>query len=252
MAVRIYQAGLVSHDAITIVESSHHHLSRVLRSSVGDKIILFDGKGHTVESVIKKISKHETLVFTEEIKTSELEADLNLHLIQGIGKGERMDYAIQKSVELGVSEITPMITERCNVRLNQAQLEKRANRWQQIIISACEQSGQNFMPKLNTSVTIQEYLLGKANIDQQADQIRRGRHILILSPDGESLDEITLSDQGAAFDLMVGPEGGFTISEVEHALGIGAKAWRLGPRILRTETAGVAALSILQYKKGDF
>lgn len=238
--IRIFQPGYLNEgEIINLNEAAVHHLSNVLRVSLGVEIILFNGEGFEYLAEITGMDKKniEARVFKKcEI---ERESPLSIELLQGISRGERMDVVMQKSVELGVKEITPLFTARCEVKLTPERLVRRIEHWQKIIIGACEQSGRLLLPKLNIPVPLTQWL-------RQPKQALK----LVCVPGGEK----TLAQLPSEIHqviLLIGPEGGLTDAEVEQAFLNDFIPLSLGPRILRTETATIAALSLLQAKWGD-
>jgi 16S rRNA (uracil1498-N3)-methyltransferase len=230
---------LVVDDTISAPVELAHYMSNVLRLRIGSPIVLFNGNGSDYPSEIVDIQKRKaSLLINAQISLS-LESQLHLHLGQGISKGERMDIALQKSVELGVSEITPIITENCNVKLDQDRWEKKHASWQKLIISACEQSQRNVIPILHQPVTMHQWL-------GQASDLSK----IILAPAAKTyLSNLPKPQKG--FRLVVGPEGGLSEQEVYTAKETGYIAVNIGSRILRTETAAIASLAILQANFGD-
>jgi 16S rRNA (uracil1498-N3)-methyltransferase len=215
-----------------------NHL-RVLRLQVGNPLTIFNGEGGEFTAEVVALERREARVRLLEHRAHEAESPLALTLIQGISKGERMDFTIQKAVELGVSRIAPVFTARSIVQLNGDRLGKREAHWRGIIQSACEQCGRNRLPELMPTVAL-----------DQAWQRFNGGIRLVLNPGGGvRLQELPLGEQRMA--LLVGPEGGLTEAEVASAEGCGFQGLRLGPRVLRTETAGLAALAALQALAGD-
>jgi len=168
----------------------------------------------------------------------QIESPLRIHLGQGLSRGERMDWAIQKATELGVSEITPIVSERCEVRLKDERAEKRQAHWQQIAISACEQCGRSVVPVIHAPMALADWIK-KTEADLK----------LVLHPVAEPL---TSHDKPGTLAFLIGPEGGLNDAEVDQAQDAGFHAARLGPRVLRTETAPVVALSVAQQLWGDF
>lgn len=218
-------------------EASAHYIGRVLRLSAGSAVQLFDGSGAEYRGELLEVGKKSASVELHERLAGMPESPLRIHLGQGLSRGERMDWAIQKATELGVSEITPLISERCEVRLNDERADKRLAHWRQIAISACEQCGRSVLPIIHAPVTLRDWL------DVEADLK------LVLHPVAEPLASHA-KPQSLAF--LIGPEGGLSDSEVELASGQGFLPARLGPRVLRTETAPVVALSVAQQLWGDF
>lgn len=215
------------------------HLIRVLRLSEGDALNVFDGLGNEYAARLCDVQKKSASFEVIARVRQEEQPRLALHLGQVISKGDRMDFTIQKATELGVSEITPLWSERCDVRLKGERLEKKLAHWQKIAISACQQSGRCWVPIIHPPLHYLDWV--KAN----TAEVR-----LLLHPHQQQ----PLSDytQPHSVALLIGPEGGFSDSEVSQAQDNGFTGLRLGPRILRTETASLAALSILQYTWGDF
>ncbi len=238
---RIYQAiSLELHQTIKLDEKASHHLARVLRASTGDSFTLFNGQGGEFAAIITHIDKKCVHAEVIAFAPREAESPVNICLAQGIARGEKMDFIVQKAVELGVTNITPLMTERCNVRLDQEREEKRLQHWQAVVVSACEQSGRNRIPVVLAPVAYSEWLAGvKADL------------CFVLSPHVENrLDEYQLAPQ-ASVVLLIGPEGGLSEQEVAAAVQAGFLPLNLGPRVLRTETAAIAAIAALQTRYGD-
>lgn len=239
---RIYQATtLEPNSTLMLDEAASHHLARVLRSEVGESLILFNGNGSEYTATIKHILKKTVQVDIHAAIARDVESPIDIYLAQGIARGEKMDFIIQKSVELGVKKIFPLITERCNVRLNQEREEKRLRHWQSVVISACEQSGRNRIPEVHPAQSL-ESLLSKTPANLK----------FVLSPHvNERLPTEALA-AGTSILLLIGPEGGLSEREVQLAKQSAYQPLQLGPRILRTETASLAALTLLQCHFGDF
>lgn len=218
-------------------ETVAHHLCRVLRRGPGDALQLFDGSGQDYTGVISEISKKRVRVTLDQVHPGLAESPLKIHLGQGLSRGERMDWAIQKATELGVSEITPLICERGEVRLNDDRWQKRSQHWRQIIVSACEQCGRSTLPKLHDPISLNVW------IGESLAELK-----LVLHPDAPPMQKYTPPDSVA---FLIGPEGGLSPAEVNQAMNHDFRPTSLGPRILRTETAPVAALAIAQALWGD-
>lgn len=232
-------AALNSGDTIELDENAFNHAVRVLRLKPGDALILFNGSGGEFEAELVEVQKKRASTLIGQFNNKEYESPLPIILGQCISRGEKMDYTIQKAVELGVSEIVPLFSERCGVKLNQARMEKRLRHWQSVIISACEQCGRNRIPVLHEALTLQQW-------QQQLDASLK----LVLDPTASnSFSTFTKPETGVA--LLIGPEGGLTDSEINNAIQHGFTGIRLGPRILRTETAGLAVISTMQHLWGD-
>jgi 16S rRNA (uracil1498-N3)-methyltransferase len=212
---------------------------RVLRIRSGELLTLFNGSGGEYSAELTMLERRQTLVRILRHHHHEVESPLRLTLIQGISKGERMDFTIQKAVELGVDRIIPVFTRRSVVQLDSDRLAKRLEHWRGIIISACEQCGRNRLPALLPARPLHESWCDTATAIQ-----------LVLNPKGAAT--LTHIKPGTPrITLLVGPEGGLTDEEISQAECQGFQSLRLGPRILRTETAGVAVLSALQVIAGD-
>ena len=216
------------------------HAARALRLAVGDAITLFNGRGGQYTARIERIHKDEVAVSVSDFTDIERESRLRVMLAQGISSGERMDYTLQKAVELGVATIQPVAAKRSVVKLAGERADKRVAHWQGVVASACEQCGRNQVPAVAPPLPLAHWL----------GQQKVGR-LLFLSP----LAEARLADlpPPAAQDwLVAGPEGGFEADEIAALHAAGAIPVRLGPRILRTETAALAALAAMQTLWGDF
>jgi 16S rRNA (uracil1498-N3)-methyltransferase len=219
-------------------EAQAHYIGRVLRHVLGDAVQLFDGSGREFLGELIEVSKKTVRVELREQLAGQAESPLRIHLGQGLSRGERMDWAIQKATELGVGEITPIVSERCEVRLKDERADKRLAHWRQVAISACEQCGRSVLPVIHAPASLGEW--------QAAVQAELK---LVLHPVAAPL-ESHARPQSLAF--LIGPEGGLSEAEVEQAKAAGFHAARLGPRVLRTETAPVVALAVAQQLWGDF
>jgi len=229
---------LAANREILLDERSSHYLLRVLRLKSGDALIMFNGDGHEYPAALEQVSKKQAKVKLREQLSPQRESPLHVELGQGVARGERMDFVLQKSVELGVSTITPLWTQRAQVRLEPRRLEKRMGHWRGVVQSACEQSGRVHIPALRAPSELDAWLA------QPADGLK-----LVLSPDAAQ----TLRDLRPAtrVRLLVGPEGGLDEDEIDAARAHGFQTVRLGPRVLRTETAALAALTAVQLLWGD-
>jgi len=219
-------------------EAQAHYISRVLRMSEGDPVQLFDGSGQEFRASLLEVGKKRVVVQVTETFAGQVESPLQIHLGQGLSRGERMDWAIQKATELGVNEITPIFSDRCEVRLKDERADKRLQHWRQVAISACEQCGRSRVPVIHPPLLLSDWL-------KQAEADLK----LVLHPVAEPL--VSHAKPGS-LAFLIGPEGGLTDGEVETAQGAGFHAARLGPRVLRTETAPVVALAVAQQLWGDF
>jgi 16S rRNA (uracil1498-N3)-methyltransferase len=216
------------------------HLVRVLRLGVGARLAVFDGAGREHAATIAAVHGERCEVRIGAALAAVAESPLAITLGQGLSRGERMDYAIQKATELGVRRIVPLITERSVVRLDARQAQKKSQHWRGIAIAACEQCGRNRLPELAAPEDLLRYLAS----DASKETLR-----LLLSPAGTL--RIGALDPQKKSTLLIGPEGGLTTAERAAAITQGFVEVQLGPRILRTETAAIAALAALQCSWGD-
>jgi len=236
---RIYtQQTLSANSALALDESASHHLARVLRFQVGQTLTLFNGDGSEYAATISAIDKRNVTVSINEAVAVDRESPLAIHLGIAISKGDRMDLVIQKAVELGVTSITPLISERVEVRLQGERAEKKTQHWQGVVIAACEQCQRNRIPQLNPITPLHDWIA----------QVNADRKFVLHHRSETSLGEMTKPQSVA---LLIGPEGGLSDLEIASAEKNNFSALRLGPRVLRTETAPLAALAILQFAFGD-
>jgi len=212
---------------------------QVLRLRAGDPLVLFNGDGRDYSASLLRPSKDNALVELGSSGDLEPEPSLALHLAIGVSKGERMEFALQKSVELGATGVTPLFTRRSVVRLSGDRLEKRMTHWKGVIQSACEQSGRRRLPELHDATDLDVWL-------------GQSHQCPILLDHRTSTTLLELPTPPGKVTLLVGPEGGLEERERSVALNAGFRAVRLGPRILRTETAPLAALAAIQVLWGDF
>ena len=238
---RIYTpAPLRTGTTLSLPESAATHVMRVLRLVAGDPITLFDGSGTDYDGVLRLVARSNVTVDVLDGRPVERESPLRVILLQGVSRGPRMDTVMQKATELGVTTLQPVQAERSVVRLDADRSATRLDHWQRIVISACEQCGRSVVPQV----------LAPRPLDAALAALEPGTIGLTLDPRGEaSLDALLGAATRVA--LAVGPEGGFTAEEIGTLTRAGFRGFRLGPRILRTETAPLAALAILQYARGD-
>jgi 16S rRNA (uracil1498-N3)-methyltransferase len=235
-----HPAALTSGARVELSDTAANHVARVLRLPVGAPLILFNGSGGEFAATLAVIDKRRVLVDVGSFQDEEREPPLPIWLAQGVSRGERMDYTLQKAVELGVNRIIPLFTEHCGVQLQGERLEKRIKHWQGVVISACEQCGRNRIPPVETPATLTQWLA------MPGEGLR-----LVLAPDAES-SLAQLHAPSGPVTLLIGPEGGLSDQEIALAKQAGYVGLRLGPRILRTETAALAALAALLGTWGDF
>ncbi|MEO7623121.1 MAG: 16S rRNA (uracil(1498)-N(3))-methyltransferase [Gallionella sp.] len=224
-----------------------HHAARVLRLRVGDSVEIFDGLGNEYSGRISDLTGRNVTVANLAATGMNRESPLHVVLAQALTSSEKMDWIIQKSTELGVTEIQPIDTARSVARLSAERATKRMEHWQQVAISACEQCGRNVLPKIHAPLDIMVWL--QQTIATPSTQIVAAKYI--LQPEGAA----TLHDQAVPQGkvvLLIGAEGGFSEAEGTVALQCGFTSIRLGARVMRTETAAVAGLTVLQTLWGDF
>jgi 16S rRNA (uracil1498-N3)-methyltransferase len=230
---------------LLLPETAGHHLMRVLRLRPGASLVLFDGRGGEHGATITGVGRHGVTVDVGGWSETEREGALEIHLAQGVSSGERMDFTLQKAVELGAAGIEPVLTERSVVRLQAERAEKRHGHWTRICISACEQCGRNRVPPVRPPLDLSSWL---SDLDRRADAFPLR---VLLSPETNgSLRDLTRPE--GPILLLAGPEGGLTAVERSDLLRRGFRAVRLGPRILRTETAAIAAMAAMHALWGDF
>jgi 16S rRNA (uracil1498-N3)-methyltransferase len=229
-------AALTAHSTTELEGQSAHYLSKVLRLGTGDQLRLFCGDGLEYAATIAAVGKHGVTLTLGDATTPATESALTTVLALGISRGERMDYAIQKSTELGVSAIVPLFTAHCEVKLQGERSDKRQAHWQQVAISACEQSGRVKVPVVHAPLTLEQWLQSEP----------AGLRLVLDHEESGRLD----GTRPSGVNLLIGPEGGLSGDEISLAKARGFSGIALGKRVLRTETAPVAALSILQYLWG--
>ncbi len=217
-----------------------HHATRVLRLRDGDALVLFDGRGGEVAAVL--VGRGRAWFAALGVRSDpERESALRMVLVQALAGGEKMDWIVQKAVELGAAGVIPVRTERSVPRLSDDRAVKRLAHWRQVAVSACEQSGRNRIPQIDQVQPFDTYLGTSRDV----------RDRLLLVPDGESRLALRGRPRGAVH-VLVGPEGGWTEKELAACAAAGCVRIGLGPRVLRTETAGMAAISAAQVLWGDF
>lgn len=217
------------------------YIGRVLRLRPGDAVILFDGSGAEFPAVVNRLSKASVGLSVNERIDRSVESSLEIHLLQGISRGERMDLVIQKATELGVARITPLLTEYSVVRLDPNRAEKRLHHWSGVAKSACEQCGRNVLPAIEAPATLLSWL--------GEHHEHRGMRVILKPGAPDTCRSLTPDD--SELIVLVGPEGGFSDAEYAFAEAEGFRAIGLGPRVLRTETAALAVLAALQTLHGD-
>lgn len=216
-----------------------HHAAIALRLKIGQTITLFDGQGQEAMAQITDLKRRNVTVTIESLHAISRESPLAIHLAQGFSKSDKMELVVQKAVELGVAHFTPLLTQHAPIKLDEKRLEKKAHQWEKIIQSASEQCGRNTLMRLHPFTHFNDYVNSVA-----------GQPALFLDPRSEA-NFNTVSSPKGKIHLLIGPEGGFSIEEQEHAIQAGCIGISLGQRILRTETATLAACTLVQAQWGD-
>ncbi|MCU7836437.1 MAG: 16S rRNA (uracil(1498)-N(3))-methyltransferase [gamma proteobacterium symbiont of Taylorina sp.] len=231
---------LASRQQFNLPPALINYIVNVLRLKSGNEIILFNGLGGEYTATLSEVQKRSVSVIINNFIEKNSESPVKIHLFQGISRSERMDFSIQKAVEIGVHSITPVLTQRSNAgHFNSKRLAKKEQHWQGIAQSACEQSGRTTLVKVNSPIRVEQISHYSADIQ------------LLLSPDaGTSLSELKHLKPDS-INIFIGPEGGLNDSEIQLSIKNNYQKVTLGPRILRTETAGISTLSVLQYMWGD-
>lgn len=227
----------------TIEGDAANHIARVLRLQPGDPLTVFDGRGGEHAARIEGTRKGAVIIEVGERSATERESPLPLTLAQGVSRGERMDWVVQKATELGVTRIVPVLTERTVVKLDAKQSERRLSHWQGIAVAACEQSGRNQVPGISAPLGLHDFL--------QHDEQPGATRLLLLPTGTRRVNDLNPPNDTGGIVVLIGPEGGLAASEQRAALAAGFTAVRMGPRVLRTETAAIAALTLLQHRFGD-
>jgi len=239
---RLYvEAPLRAGERIALPERAAHHATAVLRLREGERVIVFDGTGGEHDASITAVTRGRVEAEVGLRREVERESPLAVTLVQGISSGERMDLTVQKAVELGVAAIQPVLAERSLVKLDPKRAEARVEHWRRIVVSACEQSGRNRVPAVLGVLSLPEYC-----------RTPLGGTRLLLSPDGGTSLRAVVARLENPVVLAAGPEAGFSAEEEGLLSGAGFEAVRLGPRVLRTETAALAALAALNALAGDY
>mgnify|MGYP000330184582 CR=1 FL=1 len=237
---RIYtHQPLQENTLIELEPQASQHLSKVLRMNEGAELTLFNGSGGEYSASISQLAKKQLTIQVHKEKTDDKQSPLDIHLGIAISKGDRMDWVMQKATEIGITQITPLYTERTEVKLKGDRAKKKTDHWQQVIISACEQSARNRLMSLKQPSSLSEWLRST-----QAE-----KKFVLHHRSDEGLNS---NEKPTSVALLIGPEGGLSNDEINQAQRHDFSALTLGPRVLRTETAPIAAASILQYLWGDY
>jgi len=252
---RVYvNATLVTGSVIELPGDSAAHLAKVLRARSGDEIVLFTGDGREFAAAVESVRGSRVTAVVGEGREVDRESRLAVTLLQCVPRGDRMDFIVQKATELGVARIVPAISQRSVVRLDASQAESKAAHWRAVAINACEQCGRNRLPVIEAPRPLINYLgdspgAAMSGVAASGAAIRAGGPRLLFDPELRS--DSPVKEIGAAVDVAIGPEGGFADEELEAFRVSGFAAVRLGPRVLRTETAAIAAITWLQSRFGD-
>lgn len=239
--IRIYHPHTLKISEVTCLkEEASHHIATVLRMREGDGFTLFDGADHEYDVKIQEIKKKQVHVLVIGAHNVCRESHLNIHLAQGIAKTDKMNFSLQKAVELGVNEYTPLWTQHAAFKWDKKIDNKKWQQWQNIMFAAAEQCGRTRIPKLNPILSIDDFLKNNQT-----------ENCFILEPSKGVHWQKLVWQNNPSVTLLIGPEGGFSFTEIDKAIDQGYQALTLGPRILRTETAVISALSILQATRGD-
>lgn len=236
---RIHTGQVLQADATFDLEPGpSQHLGRALRMQVGDSLVVFDGRGGEYPATIAAIGRKQVSITTGLLNPREAESPLAIHLGIATSRGDRMDWVVQKATELGVSRISALVTERTEVKLRGERAAKKLTHWQQVATSACEQCGRNRIPHIDGMVALDAWL-----------RTTEGDRKLVLHH--RAVNEGDRDGPTASVALLIGPEGGLSDHEISQAESAGYQSLQLGPRVLRTETAPLAAIALLQAKWGD-
>ena len=215
-----------------------HYLGRVLRVAVGDNVVLFNGDGHDYACTVERVRKDAMDLEVRSRLPAKPESPLGLTVVQAVSRGERMDLTLQKCTELGVASFQPVWSERVEVRLRGEKLQRRLQHWQGVVVAACEQSGRAVVPEVRAPLALADW----AALTPVGDR-------LLLAPGAD--ESLASRECPGEVSLVVGPEGGFSDAEQSRLQSAGVHPVRLGPRVLRTETAAPAAVAVLQALRGD-
>ncbi|MDV5141708.1 16S rRNA (uracil(1498)-N(3))-methyltransferase [Chimaeribacter arupi] len=237
---RIYHPEpLHSGSTLTLSDEAANHVGRVLRMTAGQQLHLFDGSNQVFPAEITQVEKKSVQVRLGAGVVEDVESPLDLHLGQVISRGEKMEFTIQKSIELGVSTITPLFSERCGVKLDGERLAKKIQQWQKIAVAACEQCGRNRIPLIREAMTLEAWCR------EQDDSLKLNLHPRA----SQSINTLPLPVKKVR--LLIGPEGGLSPDEIAMTATVGFTDILLGPRVLRTETTALTAITALQVRFGD-
>ncbi len=236
------ESPLAAGAVLTLPDEAGMHVARVLRARPGDALTLFNGDGREFAAIVAGVRGTRVTVELGEVRAIDRESPLGLTLVQSVPRGDRMDFVVQKATELGATRIAPVISARSVVRIDPAQAEAKARHWRAVAVAACEQCGRNRLPEVDTPRALGDYLGAEAPAELR----------LVLEPGAHAGEPGSWPEPPANVEVAIGPEGGFTDDELEAFRYAGFEALTLGPRVLRTETAALAAITWLQARFGDF
>ena len=232
---------MINGESIELRGDTARYLGKVLRGRVGDAVTLFNGEGPEWHATITAFSKNQVTLAIGDSFEAGTESPLRIHLVQGISRGERMDFVVQKATELGVKRITPVLTEYGVVKLDDSRAAKRREHWQKIAINACEQCGRTRLPLIDAPLRLKDWFGSRPeSVDTE---------LMLVPGAARSLSEISPPETKVC--VLIGPEGGFSATEYDDAATVGFEAVSIGQRILRTESAAIATLAIMQSHWGD-
>ena len=220
-----------------------HYLKNVLRVRSEQKLVLFNGEGQEYEAKVKSVGRRdiEIEIGDQIFRDQSPESNMSIQLGIGISKGERMDWVMQKATEMGVASIHPLLTQRCDVKLDASRLEKKLGHWKSVVVSATEQSNRIRVPEISAPAGLKVFAENEADLK------------LLFDPSGRSLSSVAGEiSTPKSVALAIGPEGGFCEEELRESERTGFQVCSIGPRVLRTETAPVAALAVIQQLWGDY
>lgn len=237
---RIYHPELITAGSeIALSDDAANHVGRVLRMGVGQAVQLFDGSNQVFDAEITRADKKSVQVSILRGEVDDRESPLHIHLGQVMSRGEKMEFTIQKSIELGVNVITPLFSERCGVKLDAERLAKKIQQWQKIAIAACEQCGRNRVPEIREAMTLEAWC-AEADSGLKLNLHPRASHSINTLP--QPVERVR---------LLIGPEGGLSADEIAMTAQHDFTDILLGPRVLRTETTALTAITALQVRFGD-
>ncbi|HSQ20705.1 MAG TPA: 16S rRNA (uracil(1498)-N(3))-methyltransferase [Blastocatellia bacterium] len=244
----------IADSMITLSADETHHLVHLLRMTPGNEAFVFDGCGHEYRCNFRKVEHNHARLEITEALSDIVESPLHLTLAQGLAKGEKFDFIVQKATELGVSTIAPLITRYSDVRFDEQQKKKRVERWRRISLEAMKQCGRRKLVDIALPRSLREFIAANASPDRSPFPASHDQRVLLLftERDGESVtDALGERQESGSVIALIGPEGGWSEDEMEALNDYGCTAVTLGPRVLRTETAAVVAIALIQQAMGD-